>query len=68
MVGLSVIADDITDRRAKQRSLEASQHRLAEAQRTAHLGSFEFDLLTGELTWSEEYYRILGLDPTCART
>ena len=63
VVGLSVIAHDITDRRAKQRALEVSQHRLAEAQRTAHVGSFELDLVTGELTWSEEYYRILGLDP-----
>jgi diguanylate cyclase (GGDEF)-like protein/PAS domain S-box-containing protein len=66
VVGLSVIAHDITDRRAKERALEASQHRLAEAQRTAHIGSFELDLVTGELTWSEEYYRILGLDPDVA--
>ena len=63
VVGLSVIAHDITERRAEQRALETSQHRLAVAQRTAQLGSFELDLLTGELTWSEEYYRILGLDP-----
>ncbi len=63
VVGLSVIAHDITERRAEQRALEASQHRLAVAQRTAHLGSFEVDVLAGELTWSEEYARILGLDP-----
>jgi diguanylate cyclase (GGDEF)-like protein/PAS domain S-box-containing protein len=66
VVGMSVIAHDITERRAQQRALETSQHRLAVAQRTAQLGSFELDLVTGELTWSEEYYRILGLDPSLA--
>ena len=64
VVGLSVIAHDITQRRAEQRALETSQRRLAVAQRNAHLGSFEVDRLTGELTWSEEYSRILGLDPS----
>ena len=63
IVGLSVIAHDITVRRSAQQALEESQRRLAEAQRVAHLGSFEHDLVTGEMTWSEELYRILGLDP-----
>ncbi|TML13615.1 MAG: EAL domain-containing protein [Actinobacteria bacterium] len=63
---MSVIAHDITERRAAQLALETSQHRLAVAQRTAHLGSFELDVVTGELTWSEEYSRILGLDPALA--
>jgi diguanylate cyclase (GGDEF)-like protein/PAS domain S-box-containing protein len=66
VVGLSVIAHDITERRRAQRALEASQRRLAEAQRTARLGSFELDLVTGEITCSEELYRVLGLDPDLA--
>jgi diguanylate cyclase (GGDEF)-like protein/PAS domain S-box-containing protein len=64
VVGLSVTAHDITERRREQIALEASRTGLAEAQRRAHLGSFEYDLRTGKLTWSDEYYRILGLDPT----
>jgi PAS domain S-box-containing protein len=36
---------------------------LAEAQRLAHLGSWERDLATGRVTWSEELYRIYGLNP-----
>ncbi|MGD0379233.1 MAG: EAL domain-containing protein [Acidimicrobiales bacterium] len=63
VVGHSVIAHDITERREEQVALEASRSRLAEAQRTAHMGSYEFDVRTGALTWSEEYYRLLGLDP-----
>ena len=63
VVGLSAIAQDITVRLGAQRELEASRRRLAEAQRIAHLGSFEFEVVTDELTWSDEHYRILGLDP-----
>ena len=39
---------------------------LAEAQRIAQLGSFEFDVVTGETTCSEEHFRILGLRPGSA--
>lgn len=63
VVGLSVIAQDITTRLAGQRAIAASRKRLAESQRTAHLGSFEFDVATGELNWSDEYYRIVGVEP-----
>ena len=66
VVGLSVIAQDITVRLGTQRALEASRRQLAEAQRIAHLGSFEFEIVTGGLTWSEEHFRILGLDPGVA--
>ena len=34
-----------------------------EAQRIAQLGSWEFDLITQTITWSEELFRIFGLDP-----
>jgi diguanylate cyclase (GGDEF)-like protein/PAS domain S-box-containing protein len=46
-----------------QQALEASQRRLADAQRIAHIGSFEVDMVTGAMTWSDEQYRILGLEP-----
>ncbi len=62
VVGLSVVAHDISVRRGAQLALELSQQRLADAQRIAHLGSFEFDAVEDVLTWSEEYYRILGID------
>ena len=64
VVGMSLIVQDITERLAIQRDLQASQRRLAEAQAIAEVGSFELDLLTGGQTWSAEQYRILGVDPT----
>ncbi len=68
VIGASVIAQDIGERRSAQRELWASERRLEEAQRIAEIGSFEFDVLTGALIWSAEHYRILGLDPAVTPT
>jgi diguanylate cyclase (GGDEF)-like protein/PAS domain S-box-containing protein len=43
--------------------LRRSADHLARAQRTAHTGSIEQDLRTGAIKWSDETYRIFGLDP-----
>jgi len=40
-----------------------SEERLAKAQRLARLGNWEWDLNSGELHWSEEMYRLFGIDP-----
>jgi PAS domain S-box-containing protein len=42
--------------------LEKSRASLAEAQQVAHLGSWEWDVVADQLTWSDELYRIVGLD------
>ncbi|MDQ1254206.1 MAG: hypothetical protein QG646_3432 [Euryarchaeota archaeon] len=44
------------------KSLKESEKGLAEAQRIAHVGSWDRDLVTNELHWSDELYRIFGLD------
>jgi PAS domain S-box-containing protein len=41
--------------------LKQSERRLAEAQRVAHLGSWERDLRTNEVIWSDELYSLFGL-------
>lgn len=40
-----------------------SSSMLAQAEKVARMGSWEFDIPSGTLTWSEELYRILGLSP-----
>jgi signal transduction histidine kinase len=42
---------------------ERVERALATAQSIAHLGSWELDVRTGEMTWSDELYRILGSSP-----
>ncbi len=51
----------ITERRKKEKELRESEERLSRTQRIARVGSWEIDLQTNELTWSDEVYRIFGL-------
>ncbi len=44
-------------------SLKESEKGLAEAQKMAHIGNWDWDLITGEVYWSEELYRIFGRNP-----
>lgn len=54
---------DISDRKQAEEGLLRSEALLAEAQHLAALGSFEFDLRTGESVWSEGMYRLLDRNP-----
>lgn len=54
---------DITERKLASLELQRNQALLNEAQRLGKLGSWELDLLSGELRWSDEMYRIFELEP-----
>ena len=54
---------DITERKQTEQALARTQDTLSQAQLIAHLGSFEYDAATQRTTWSDEEYRIYGLDP-----
>lgn len=43
--------------------LRGKEESLAEAQRIAHLGNWDWTIPTNELLWSDEVYRIFGLQP-----
>ena len=47
----------------EQEALGVSRESLSEAQRIAHLGNWELDLTRNQLTWSDEIYRIFGMEP-----
>jgi len=47
---------------AAAENLRLSEARLAEAQRIARIGNWDWNVVTGELFWSDEVYRILGLE------
>ena len=49
-------------------ALRKSQESLAEAQRIAHIGSWDLDLVNGRLTWSDEINLIFRLTPTLTGT
>ncbi|MGW8161601.1 MAG: PAS domain S-box protein, partial [Desulfobulbales bacterium] len=57
------VARDINRIKESERLLLESEKRLQRAQRIAHLGSWELDTINNVLTWSDEVYRIFGLEP-----
>lgn len=61
---LLVIVRDITDRKLAEEHLLKSDTHLKTAQRIGKLGSWEFEVNTGKLTWSDEVFRIYGLEPS----
>jgi PAS domain S-box-containing protein len=57
------IVRDITERKRAEEALRGKSEQLTEAQRLAGLGSWHWDARTDSITWSEEVYRLHGLDP-----
>jgi PAS domain S-box-containing protein len=62
---------DITERKRAESALREAERsqtvlleRLNEAQRTAMVGSWEWDMQTNEVWWSAETYRLFGVDPS----
>lgn len=54
---------DITERKIASEAIQKSEARLTEAQKIAKIGSWELDLVTNNLSWSDEVYRIFDLKP-----
>jgi PAS domain S-box-containing protein len=59
---------DIEDLKRAESALRRSEHFLHEAQRISQTGSFTWDPRSGELTWSQETYRIYEIDPAVTPT
>ena len=55
------VAQDITERKKIEEALREKQRLLTEAQRIANFGSWESDVPSGRITWSDEMYRIFGV-------
>ncbi|HKO38578.1 MAG TPA: PAS domain-containing protein [Solirubrobacterales bacterium] len=61
--GFFVLVTDITERRRIEEEVERSRARLAEAERVARMGSWEWDIPSGRLTCSEGLFAIYGTPP-----
>jgi len=63
---LLYVADQVAlaiERKRAEGRLRRSEARLAEAQQVARVGSWEWDVITRKLTWSDEEFRLFGFSP-----
>src|SRR5271168_1663150 len=54
---------DVTDRKRAEAALRKSESYLAQAQKLSQTGSFGWNTWTGEIFWTDETFRVLGVDP-----
>jgi PAS domain S-box-containing protein len=62
-VSLLILGAVLAERSEVQRHLAAAHASLAEAQEVAQVGSWEWDIGANRVTWSDELYRLWGLEP-----
>jgi PAS domain S-box-containing protein len=63
VVGLLTNGQDITERKRAEAALRNKQIMLERTESIAHLGSWEWDIATDTVTWSDELFRINQRDP-----
>src|SRR4029077_9090436 len=56
-------AREKAERARAETALRRSEAFLAEGQRISHTGSWSWKVSSGEVSWSEEHFRIFGFDP-----
>ena len=57
------LVTDVTAQKNYEIELQEGKTHLAQAQHIAKTGSWSWDLISGEVTWSDEMFRIYGVDP-----
>ena len=63
IIGITNYSRNITQKKIAEELMRESKVLLDKTQELAHLGSWELDLLNGQVFWSDEAYRIFGLLP-----
>ena len=54
---------DITRQKELEQEMRTAHDNLNNAQQIAHIGSFEWDPVSGDLNWSDEHFRLWGYNP-----
>ncbi|MGB3402550.1 MAG: PAS domain S-box protein [Microcoleaceae cyanobacterium] len=59
-MGIATITRDITERKKAEAAFEKTTRDLQQAQRIAHIGNWEYNAVTEQLTWSQEVFRLFN--------
>ena len=62
LVALEGYVADVTERKQAEEALHASESLLADSQRVAHIGYFDWNIVTDEIGRSNETFNIFGLN------
>ena len=60
---VDILQEEVKERTLAQQALQQSEVRLRDAQRIAHIGNWDWDIVNNQLWWSDEIYHIFGLRP-----
>ncbi|MBD2293428.1 PAS domain-containing protein [Anabaena sphaerica FACHB-251] len=60
--GFVALVSDITQPKQAEETLRQSEERLRIAQQAANAGVWDWDIVTNQVTWSDEYYLLYGLE------
>lgn len=60
---LKELEHEVRQRKRAEELLQIKQQQLLDAQAMAHIGSWEWDVVTNKVVWTDELYRIFGLLP-----
>jgi PAS domain S-box-containing protein len=62
-IGITGVGRDVSEKKQAEEELTQQRRHLVDAQALAHLGSWGWDIDTGEVQWSDELFRIFGHEP-----
>ncbi len=62
-IGIMGVSRDITEKKRIEKRMQESEALLNFSQEIAQMGSFELDMKTNSVIWSEHNYRIMGIKP-----
>lgn len=64
IAGVVAMVSDITARKFAEEAAHAAEERMQLAMSIADAGTWDYDITTGKLHWSDSHFRMLGLEPT----